>query len=363
MAMPAPSDPAPTTRRTLDALVARGATPGFQHVFAAADGWRFSHHGGLADPRAQRPVTAATSFNTYSVTKTLTAAAVLQLVDQGLVDLDQPLARHVGQPPLHSTATVRQALLHTAGFANPNPLAWVHLDHERMAFDSRRFVGDLLQARGQPTAAPGAGYAYSNIGYLWLGLLVEQVSGLPYSRFVADRLITPLRLGAGETLAFDLPDPAAHACGTLRRFGWLNAVFGWLVDRDRLVDSTAGPWVQMRHHQVNGEAYGGLIGNAAGLVRYGLALLNRDDLLSPASRALLFSAQPAPGPARSLGWVMGSLDREPWCAHAGGGAGYYAELRIYPRLGCASAVLFNRAGIRDERFLDRLDRALVAARR
>jgi CubicO group peptidase (beta-lactamase class C family) len=206
-------------------------------------------------------------------------------------------------------------------------------------------------------------YAYSNIGYVWLGELIHRVSGQPYAQYVAEHLIAPLRLGDGETLAFDIPKPAAHACGTLKRYGWLNAVLGFVMDRDRLVESTAGRWVQFRNHHVDGDAYGGLIGNALGLARYAQALLARDDWLSPISRALLFTPQPAPGPARSLGWFMGRLGEEPWYAHAGGGAGYYCEARVYPRLGCASVVMFNRTGIRDERMLDRLDRDLVASQR
>jgi hypothetical protein len=79
--------------------------------------------------------------------------------------------------------------------------------------------------------------------------------------------------------------------------------------------------------------------------------------------ALFFTTQPAPGPARSLGWFAGRLGDAPWYAHAGGGAGYCCELRVYPGLDCASVVMFNRTGIRDEQVLDRLDRYLAAGGR
>jgi len=357
------ASPEQATRQALDALIADGNTPGLQYIFVSADELLFAHHGGLANPRAQVAVEVGTTFNAYSVTKTFTTAAVLQLVEQGRVDLDRPIAQYCDQWPQSGLATVRQTLLHTAGFANPNPLPWVHLDNEHAAFDRRRFVDDLLRTQGRPISKPGARYAYSNIGYLLLGELIESVSGRPYPHYVAQHLIAPLRLGESETLAFDIPKPAIHARGTLKRFGWLNAVLGFAIDRARLVDEAAGRWVQFRNHHVNGDAYGGLIGNAHGLARYVQALLARDDFLSPISRALLFTTQPGPGPARSLGCFMGSLGDEPWCAHPGGGAGYYSEVRVYPRVGRASVVMFNRAGIRDERILDRLDRFLVAGRR
>lgn len=180
---------------------------------------RFSHHGGLANPHARLPVGRDTTFNSYSVTKTFTAAAVLKLVDQGLVDLDQPIAKYADRWPQSGAATVRQALLHIAGFANPNPLAWVHLDRKPLAFDRRRFVEDLLRVHSRPVSKPGTRYGYSNIGCLLLGELIERVSGRLYSQYVAEQLIAALRLGHDETLAFDIPNSAIHASGTLKRFG------------------------------------------------------------------------------------------------------------------------------------------------
>jgi CubicO group peptidase (beta-lactamase class C family) len=355
------SSPEQATRQVLDALIANGKTPGFQYVFASTGEVIFAHHGGLANPRAHIPIEASTTFNAYSVTKTFTTTAVLQLVDQGRVDLDRPISQYCERWPQSGAATVRQTLLHTAGFANPNPLSWVHLDSEHAAFDRRRFIDALLQAHGQPTSTPGARYAYSNIGYLLLGELIEIVSGQPYARVVAQHQIAPLQLRDNETLSFDIPNPETHARGALKRFGWLNAVLGFLIDRDRLVDAPAGRWVQFHNHHVNGDAYGGLIGNAHGLARYAQALLARDGFLSSINRSLLFTTQSGPGPARSLGWFMDSLGGEPWFAHPGGGAGYYSELRVYPRIGRVSVVMLNRAGTRDERILDRVDRFLIAA--
>ena len=230
-------------------------------------------------------------------------------------------------------------------------------------FDRRRFIDDLLRTQGQPVSKPGARYAYSNIGYLWLGELIESVSGQSFATYVRQHLIAPLQLRDGERLAFGIPQGAMHARGTLKRFGWLNAVLGWMIDRDRLVDAKAGRWVQFHNHHVNGDAYGGLIGNAHGLARFAQALLARDQVMPPLSRALLFTAQAGPGPARSLGWFMGRLGDEPWFAHPGGGAGYYGEVRVYPRAGRVSVVLFNRAGIRDEHILDRIDRFFIAGER
>lgn len=61
----------------------------------------------------------------------------------------------------------------------------------------------------------------------------------------------------------------------------------------------------------------------------------------------------------SLSWFRGELDGHIYHAHAGGGGGYYAEVPIYPDLQRASVIFFNRSGMTDERFLDRVDRHLL----
>lgn len=317
------------TQRMLDTMVADGSTPGLQYVFASDQAVLFSHHGGAADLRTPRAVTKHSTFNAYSITKTFTAAAVLQLAERRRVNLDHPIARYLDRWPNRRAATVRQTLLHTAGFANPNPLRWVHLAEEHAAFDRARFVEDVVRAHGRPIALPGARYAYSNIGYLALGDLIEKVSGQPYVQYVREQLLAPLRLRDGAVIGFDIPRPDAHAHGMLHRFGWLNLVLGLVVDRDRLIEDSAGRWVQFRGHHVNGDAYGGLIGNAFGFTRFLQALLT-DEILAPASRAALFNTASAPGPARSLGGFTGRIGQVDWVAHSGGGAGYYGEIRVYP---------------------------------
>ena len=352
---------ASATKRLLDAMIADRATPGLQYAFVSADAVLFCHYGGSADLRAHRATTEHTTFNAYSVTKTFTAAATLRLAEQHGLDLDRPMANHLERWPAIGKATIRQTLLHTGGFANPNPLRWVHRVDDGDAFDRARFVEDVLRAHGCPVSTPGTRCVYSNIGYLVLGELIEHVSGQPYVDYVQQHLLQPLGLRDGETLGFDIPHSGDHARGTLRRLGALDLVLGFFIDRDRLVEGNAGRWVQFRNLNVNGEAYGGLIGNVPGFVRYLQALLS-GGFPSRATRALLFAAESAPGPARSLGWFMGRLGSEPWFAHAGGGPGYYCEARVYPRVGRASVVMLNRTGLRDVRMLDRLDRPLLARR-
>ena len=347
-------------RKHLDTLVVEHRTPGFQYVFASSDQVLFSHRGGVANVSTGTPVSDHTTFNAYSIAKTLTAAAVLQLSSQGKIELDSPIDEYLDNRLQSGSATVRQALLHTAGFANPNPLSWVHLVDEHETFDCDRFVEKLIRTYGRPRSKPGTRYRYSNVGYVFLGELIPKVCGKPYLQFVEESLIARLELQSDQCLAFRIADTDSHASGTLARFGLLNLLLGLFVDRSKLVETNHGRWTSIRNHYVNGPAYGGLIANAQGLARYLQALLGGAGAFPFAIRALLLCVASAPGPARSLGWFTGRLGKEQWFAHAGGGAGYYCEARMYPRISRASVVMLNRAGVRDERFLDGIDRFLIS---
>jgi CubicO group peptidase (beta-lactamase class C family) len=347
----------------LDGLIAKGRSPGIQYMHVSADAVCCTHSAGMANVLDEVAVSERTTFNGYSVTKTFTAAAVLQLVEQGRVSLDAPIADYIERWPYDRSPTIRQTLIHTGGLPNPNPLSWCHLDSEHEAFDTTRFLSEVLKKETRLRTEPGTTYRYSNLGYLLLGRLIESVAGQSYAGFVQDHLIQPLRLGDSEALAFRVDHPRAHANGCVARWSLVNLVLGSFNDRDRFVEGRRGRWLQLRHLHVNGASYGGLIGNCRGFARYLQALLARSDYLSAVSRSLLFTRVLGKDGAhlpRSLGWFAGALDGEPCFTHPGGAAGYYCEIRVYPRIARGSVVMTNRTGIRYERLLDRIDGHIIA---
>lgn len=110
--------------------------------------------------------------------------------------------------------------------------------------------------------------------------------------------------------------------------------------------------------QVDGAAYGGLLGNAAGFARYLKALLNAEAPFTPElvdqllTQQTTLKGEPIP---MALSWFKGELDGQTYFDHAGGGGGYYCEIRVYPRARRASVAMFNRTGIQNDHLLDRLD--------
>jgi CubicO group peptidase (beta-lactamase class C family) len=146
---------------------------------------------GLADLAAQRPVTPETLFEIGSIGKSFTAVLVLQLADEGRIDLHAPVDRYlpwftVPQAAGDPAITVAHLLSHTAGIA-----AGVDATPEA-AFQ-------VWSLRDLPaTSAPGERFHYSNVGYKALGLVLEAVEGRPYPEVLRARILDPLGMSATE---------------------------------------------------------------------------------------------------------------------------------------------------------------------
>jgi CubicO group peptidase (beta-lactamase class C family) len=154
---------------------------------------------GVADANG-REMEPGMQYRIGSITKTFTAAAVMTLVDEGALDLDDRLGAHVpaaGDRPL----TIGRLLSHASGLQRePVGAVWETLD-----FPS---VEELLASldRAEQVLDPGAHWHYSNLAYALLGVLVATVAEITYEQFVDERLLAPL--GLGRT-TWDRTEPAA----------------------------------------------------------------------------------------------------------------------------------------------------------
>ncbi len=325
-----------TVRQRLMSMAARRGAVGLQYLVVRDGQHWLEHCHGLADAVLARPVTPQTTFNAYSITKTFTAAAVIALAEAGRLDLEAPIGIAAGVAGLEAYGSVRDTLLHRAGFRNPLPLRWIHLAEAHESFDESGFVGAQVAALRGSRRRSGSGY--SNVGYLLLGLAIERAWGGPFTQAVQKLIIEPLHPGTDEHLGFMIEVPDLHAHGHLRRHGLMDLMLGFFINRSTIVQGAADGWVRLRLHHVNGSAYGGLMANACGLARFGQAVMGK-----------------GLGSDRNLGWFSGSLGSHRWFAHAGGGLGYYGELRVYPELGVVSCLLTNGYGLSDAHSLDDID--------
>ncbi len=336
--------------------------PGLQYVAVSADTVLMDYAGGWAAIAGRRPMRPATTQMAYSMSKTVTAAAVLQLVEAGRVDLDAPADHYVDGLPYGRAVTVRHLITHMAGIPNPIPLRWVHPAAQHAAFDEAAALAAVLRRHATRTAEPGARYAYSNIGYWLLGRVVERASGRPFTSYVAEHVLRPLGLSARD-VGYAIADVDDHAHGYLEKYSLINVVKRLLIDWG-LIGRYEGRWLRILDHHLNGPAFGGLVGSARG---FGVFL---QDQLGPTSRLfgnstrdLMFTRQHAADGGlvpMTLGWHVGTLEGHTSFFKEGGGGGFHCLMRVYRSAGVGTVVMTNATGFDVGRLLDVVDRHWLA---
>ncbi|HEY1112425.1 MAG TPA: serine hydrolase domain-containing protein [Chitinophagaceae bacterium] len=345
------------TQAFLQHQVRTRRTPCVQYAIFDARRVHHQYSEGVARVAGNEAAADDTSFHLYSVTKTFTALAVLQLVEEGTLDLDSPARQYLSSFPYGGAITLRHLLTHTAGLPNPIPLGWIHLASEHTAFDRDAFFDAVFARHPRTRSAPGQQMAYSNLGFVLLGRILEAVTGERYEDLVTGRILQRLPLQSGD-LAFTVHDPAHHARGYQKQWSLTNALLGFFIDKGKYMDAAEGSWKPFKPFYVNGTPYGGLVGTRRGLVRYAQALLQADSpLLDSHYKRLLFAEHhtTAGNPTgMCLSWFTGLLNGQRFVTHAGGGGGYYCEVRLYPEAGWGNVILFNRTGMKDERLLDKV---------
>jgi CubicO group peptidase (beta-lactamase class C family) len=224
----------PEIDRLMKGFAERAHVPGIAYGIVV-DG-RVVHVGtaGVRDVATRAPVDTATVFRIASMTKSFTAAAILQLRDQGKLALDDPAERYVPElarlryPTDDSPRiTIRHLLTHSEGFPEDNPWG----DQQLAATDAEL---SRMMREGIPfSAAPGTAYEYSNYGFAILGRIVANVSGMPYPRYIQERVLRPLGMNVTTLEASSVP---AHrlAHGYRRQDGQ------WLEEK-QLPDGSFGP--------------------------------------------------------------------------------------------------------------------------
>ena len=166
---------------------------------------------GFSNLELQVPVKPETIFQSGSMGKQFTATAVMMLVEEGKIHLDDPLTKYFeAAPPAWKQVTVRQLLSHTAGFGDYP---------EDFDFRRDRSEAEMLKiVEGIPLAyPPGTKYAYANLGYLTLGILIHRVTGEFYGDFLQRRIFQPL--GMTSTRIISEADIVPNRAAGYRRVG------------------------------------------------------------------------------------------------------------------------------------------------
>jgi CubicO group peptidase (beta-lactamase class C family) len=334
--------------------------PSVQYAFFDTGSVVYEFHYGVSNVKAKTQVTAHSTYNLFSVTKTFTALAIFQLAQEGKIQIDKPVADYLPGFPYSKEITISQLLNHTSGIPNPLPLRWIHLAEEHSAFNRNLFFKEIFQKHPGIKSPPGSKFSYSNLGYVILGQLIEKISGMQYETYVREKIIIPS--GAGDASLGFYIHPETHVTGYQKYWSATNVILGFLLDKKKYMGAREASWKPFHNFYINGISYGGMTGSRQGLVKYAQALLgNNSVLLDNPYKQMLFSENYINGKPTGMSnsWFIGMLKGNKYFAHAGGGGGYYTELRIYPALGRGSVIMFNRSGMTDERILDKADEFFI----
>lgn len=276
---------------------------------------------GVLSTRTEVPTTIDSVFQIGSITKTWTATMVVQLVEEGRLSLDTPVAEvlpavRLGSPDVSGQVTVHHLLTHASGLDGD-----VFTDTGRGADCVELYVGLLRDVA--IVHEPGAAYSYCNTGFVLLGRIVEVLDGGTWDESLRVRLTDPLGLRDVCTL----PEEALlrrAAVGHQKRV----AVEQWGLAR------SLGP--------------AGLIATTAtDLLTYGRQWLG-DDVpthLEAMTEPWLDVPEGGDLDAIGAGWMVGRWGEHRVIGHSGGTIGQSAQLRIVPDLGLVVCVLTNAGSV------------------
>jgi CubicO group peptidase (beta-lactamase class C family) len=215
---------------------------------------------GQAELESGTATTRATGYLWFSMTKVVTATAVMRLVDHGKLGLDVPVAdlyepfRGLRPTERAARVTVRHLLSHSSGLANPIPLRWVH-PAEHPAPDPEQFLVRLLHEHGRLGFDPGSRASHSNVGYLVLGQLITHLAGQPFIEYVREKILQPLEM---TNTGFSYLEQSPYAVGYHRRRSLLTPLLPRLLPPG-ILGPRIGGYVSFCRFTVDGAAYGGLL--------------------------------------------------------------------------------------------------------
>ena len=273
---------------------------------------------GYADRETARPVKPEDRFEIGSISKSFAATAIMLLVEEGKISLDDKLDKFIAAvPPQWSGITIRHLLNHTSGLPE-------YPDDQTFAdIFANKILGEedmLARFRGYSLSSePGAKYRYCNVGYDILGIVVRRVTGKGYFDFLKERVFTPLGMHSARLVA---PKPPRA-----------DSAIGY-----ELKDGKHVPFVTTDAMSIYlGMAASGIELSAMDMAKWDAALYT-DKILKQSTLALMWTNNALVQAANAnnsdiyygLGWSLRTQNGKRWVYHSGGMPGYVTDFMRYP---------------------------------
>lgn len=313
-------------------------------VLVRKDGRTLFERGyGVRDLRSLGPIDAQTDFRLASFTKQFTAMAIMLLVHDGKLRYDETLTEIFPEFPQYGRRiTIRHLLTHTSGLPDYEDLMGDGWTATHQIDDAE--VLSLLERQTKGKFAPGTSWAYSNSGFVTLGLIVAKVSGKTYPEFLRDRIFAPLQM-----------------TGTLAYVNGTNSVpnraFGHTREKDRFVEAD-----QSSTSATLGD--GGVYSNLTDLAKWDDALRNHTLLSAKEMQPALMPVKLADGtaphwPAEAnddnlapgkpvaygFGWFLDSYRGRARMWHSGTTTGFRTVIDRFPQENLTVIILANRTDL------------------
>lgn len=297
---------------------------------------------GIADSSG-REVTPQTPFRIGSLTKSFTALAVMQLVEAGAIDLDEPVQVYLpwftlADKDASAKITVRNLLNHTSG---------ISMKDGNSLFASKTGLEETVRSldRIKLTQPVGSTYQYCNINFMIAGLIVEVVSGQPYTDYVTEHIFEPLEM--------------RHSYGSLESARADGATIGHIFMLGRLWESDG--WVPPANLPA-----GALISSVEDMTHYAIAQMNagrygESVILSPQGIDELHApAIPASeNQDYAMGWSVGEMEGKPILSHNGDDGRFHAVIFLLPEEDSGIILLSNATGFIQSSMVDQIARDVV----
>ncbi len=279
---------------------------------------------GFADSLGTREVTGTSVFRVGSATKVFTAVVILQLREEGLLELDTPFNEYLGldtsiYPKVEqfSGVTIRHLLSHRSGIPRISDTSFFDV------FDYTEPIQQMEKVRflfteGEPEFEPGSEYGYRNSNFTILGLVIEKVTGSPYHLALRERIHDRVGLGHTYLLDFDISpsDPL-------------------------LAHGYTGTFDGTHYHGSHAWASGGLVSTARDLATFMRALVDGVLFQDPSTFGLMVA--PEPGSPYGLGMFVTETPYGVAYGHGGAVFGYNTRMEHFPAVGATvvSTMSFN----------------------
>jgi len=329
-------------------LVNSGSPPGLSMAIVKNDSLVYSKGFGWAD--APRNIKAApeTVYHWWSITKIPTAMAILQLEEQGKLRLDDAVLKYlpffdVKYPSDKSpTITIRHLLNHSSGIHDASGLKlvkWIHHDTDP-ALDQTALIEHIFPDYATLEFEPGEDTAYTNIGYMLLGAIIEKASGQPYRDYIRQNILEPLEMTQTD-FVYTNDMETVEAAGSHPSFTFMAPLLRIMMGSYIRETSNSSLWLERVY--TNQEPPSALIGSTMDASRLVRAYLNKgildgNRILSEGSiERMTNNDHVAPANddgtyffRRGIGWHIFKEKSGYKLEHTGGGPGFYTMMQIYP---------------------------------